>query len=144
MGLAVGASLALTAASAAVGVVSQRQATAAQQVELDLAARQEADAARGRELQRKRRLAALLGAQYVNAAASGVAMSGSVANIASTDARRAYEDTAMDYVNTQSRLDALRRQRESLGFAGALGQASTILGAAQEGARTVMAAQGGA
>lgn len=122
---------ALTAASTAVAVYSARESAAYQQAELDVAARQEGRAAQEREVARKRRLAAILGSQSAAAAASGLAMSGSVANISLTDAQRAGEDSLTDDVNTRQRIDALRRQRHTIGRMSNIRTATSIMGGAE-------------
>jgi hypothetical protein len=82
--------------------------------QIKLEERQEKLAAGDRELQRQRRLNALLGEQNAMAAASGVANSGSVANISLQDAKLAEEDSKVDKVNTGYRLQALRMKRKSI------------------------------
>ena len=122
---------ALAAASAVGAVAAQRQSAGAREVELELQQRQESSAARERAIARKRRLTAVLGAQSADAAARGVQMSGSVANISITDATRAAEDSQVDEVNTRLRIDALRRQRRSVARHSTARSATTILGAAE-------------
>lgn len=112
-------------------VATQRKASGAQEVELELAQRKETQGARDREVARRRRLAAILGSQSAVAAASGVAMSGSVANISLTDAQRAAEDSLTDDVNTRTRIDALKRQRSTISRLSKFRSATTILGAAE-------------
>lgn len=121
-----GAALAL---STGAQVFTQRQAAGAQEVELELAKREEAAAARDREVQRKRRLNAILGEQAAAAAAGGVAMSGSVANISITDAKRAAEESFIDDTMTRSRIAQLDRRRRTVSRLGTLRNATTILGA---------------
>lgn len=111
-------------------VYEQQQAAGAQQVELDMAKRQESAAAQDRELQRKRRLSAIIGAQTAAAAAQGLELSGSVANITLIDAKRAGEDSQVDRVNTQWRLDSLTRQRRTIGRLANARSAATIFNAA--------------
>lgn len=117
----------LTAAGA---VYSQRQAAGAQEVELQMQKRGEASAAQDREIQRKRRLNAILGTQAAEAAAGGLSMSGSVANISITDAKRASEESMIDSVASRQRIDALSRQQRTIRRASNVRTASTILGAA--------------
>lgn len=117
----------LTAAGA---VYAQRQASGAQEVELEMQKRGEAQAAQDREIQRKRRLNAILGSQAAEAAASGLQMSGSVANISLTDARRASEESMIDSVSSRQRIDALNRQQRTIRRISNVRQASTILNAA--------------
>jgi hypothetical protein len=117
----------LTAAGA---VYAQRQTAGAQVAELEMQKRGEAQAAQDREIQRKRRLNAILGSQAAEAAASGLSMSGSVANISITDARRASEESMIDSVASRQRIDAMSRQQRTIRRVSTVRQASTILGAA--------------
>ena len=121
-------------------VAATRQAAGAQQAELEIAKREEASGARDREVQRKRRLVTILGAQSADAAARGVALSGSVGNISIQDAKRASEDSLIDDVNTRGRISALSRRSRSVGRLANLRSATTILGAgeriAARGAKT--------
>lgn len=121
--------LATTVAATGLSVHAQRQATGAREVELELAQREEAAAARDREVLRKRRLVAILGEQAAAAAAGGVAMSGSVANISITDAQRAAEESFIDETMTRSRIAQLGRRRSTVSRLGRLRTATTILGA---------------
>lgn len=116
-------------------VAGIRQSAGAQQVELDIAKREEASAGRDREVQRKRRLAAILGAQAADAAAKGVALSGSVANISIVDAKRASEESLIDDVNTAARISALSRRRRSIGRLAKLRTATTIFKAVEDVAK---------
>ncbi len=120
-----------TAAAAVTTIAADRKATGAKQVELDIQARQEKSAARDREIQRRRRLATVLGSQAALAAAKGIQLSGSVANISLTDAKRAAEDSRTDDLNTQARLASLKRQRKSLSRVSTLRTATTILKAGE-------------
>lgn len=120
----------LAAASGVLGASAQVKAAGAQQVELDLAARQEKLAATDREVQRKRRLNAVLGTQAAQAAASGVAFSGSVANVSVSDAEQASVDRLVDRSNTRIVIDSINRRRKSIGRAGALSAATSILSTA--------------
>ena len=123
--------LVLNVATATTTVAVTRKAAGAQQVELDIAKREEASGARDREVQRKRRIVAILGAQAAAAAAKGVALSGSVANISIQDAKLASEDSLIDDVNTRARISALSRRSRSVGRLANLRTATTILGAGE-------------
>ena len=116
-------------------VSAQRQAAGAQQVELEVAKREESAAARDREVQRKRRTVAILGAQSASAAAKGVSLSGSVANISIVDAKRASEESMIDDVSTRARIDALSRRSRSIGRLQKLRSAATIFKAAEDAAK---------
>jgi len=122
---------ALAVGGTALSVGAQRQAAGAREVELELAQRRETTASRDREIQRRRRLVAILGSQSANAAASGLAMSGSVANISMTDAQRAAEDSFVDDFNTRTRIDALKRNRASVSRLSTVRSATTILNAGE-------------
>jgi hypothetical protein len=108
---------------------AQISASNAQQTQLKLEKRQEESAARDREVQRMRRLNAILGAQNAAIAASGVANSGSVANVSLVDAKRAAEDSQVDRINTSSRIIALDTNRRAIRKAGQIQAAGTILSA---------------
>ncbi len=121
-------SFALQAGVAALSVSAQIQAAGAREVELELKKRDETSSAKDRELQRKRRLAAILGAQSAEAAARGLQLSGSVANISITDAKLAGEDSLIDSVNTRARISALSRNQKSIRRVANIRAARTIIG----------------
>ena len=108
-----------------------RAEAGAKQVELEISKRQEASASRDREIQRKQRIAAILGVQSADAAAKGVAMSGSVANISLEDAKRASRESLIDDVNTSARISALSRRIRSVGRLQKIRTAVTIFSAAE-------------
>lgn len=112
-------------------IAAQRQAAGAQQAELAVAKREEAAAARDREVKRKRRISAILGAQAAQAAAGGTQLSGSVANISIVDAKRASEESLIDDVNTRARINALSRKSRSIGRLAKLQHGITIFKAAE-------------
>jgi hypothetical protein len=117
-------------AGAVVQAAGQISSSNAQQVQLNLEKRQEQSAARDREVQRQRRLNAILGAQSAAIAASGVANSGSVANVSLIDAKRAAEDSQVDRINTSSRVIALDTNRRAIRKVGQIQAAGTLLSAA--------------
>ena len=112
-------------------IAAIRQEAGAKQVELEISKRQEASASRDREIQRKQRIAAILGAQSADAAAKGIALSGSVANISLEDARRASRESLIDDVNTSARISALSRRSRSIGRLAKVRTAVTIFSAAE-------------
>lgn len=126
-----GASLWLTAAATGAQVWAGKEAASAQRTEIEMQKRQERAAAQDREVQRQRRLNAILGSQNAAAAASGVANSGSVANISLIDAKRATEDSLVDQVNTGSKINALRAQSRSIRRISNIRAAGTILSAGE-------------
>lgn len=117
-------------ASAVLGVAAQQQQAGAQEVEIELAKRKESSDARDREVQRKRRIAAILGAQAADAAAKGLQLSGSVANISIVDAKRASEESLIDDVDTRLRIDVLSRRSRSIRRIANLRSGATILNTA--------------
>ena len=116
-------------------IAAQRTAANAQQVELEIAKREESAAGRDREVQRKRRIAAILGAQSADAAAKGIALSGSVANISLVDAERASEESLIDDVNVRSRMAALSRRSRSIRRLSNIKTGITILKAGEDAAK---------
>jgi hypothetical protein len=115
---------------AVVQAAAQKSSSNAQQTQLLLEKRQEQAAAQDREVQRMRRLNAILGSQNAAIAASGVVNSGSIANVSITDAKRASEDSQVDRVNTSARIIAIDTNRRAIRKAGDLQAAGTILSAA--------------
>lgn len=135
----------LLIAAAGAQIYTERQASGAQQVELEMQKRGEDSAARDREVQRKRRLNAILGAQSAVAAASGLQSQGSVANISLVDATRAGQESFIDQGNTRARIASLSRQQASIRRVSAGRTATTILqtGASIYGASYKGASGGG-
>ena len=109
-------------------VAAIRQEAGAKRVELNIAKRQERSSALDREVLRKRRSAAILGAQTAEAAAKGVQLSGSVANISLVDAKRAAEESQIDRINTAGRISALSRRSKSIRRAARIKIATSIIG----------------
>ncbi len=122
----------LALATVGLTIAADRQKEKAQQVELAIAQREETAAARDREVQRGRRINAILGAQSADAAARGVQLSGSVANISLVDAKRASEESLIDDVNTRGRIDALSRRSRSIRRLRKIDTAATIFKAAEK------------
>ena len=114
-------------AGAALQASAQIQESGAKEVELELAKRDESSSARDREVQRKRRIAAIIGSQAAGAAAKGLQLSGSVANISIVDAKRAGEERFIDEVNTRSRINALSRHQRSIRRVSTVRGAGSIL-----------------
>lgn len=104
-----------------------QRAASAERRELAVAAEQEKFAAVDRELERRRRYEAILGAQQAQAAAAGIQFSGSVANVAISDAKRAAEESRIDDYNTRLRLQTLRRRSSSVQSAANARGATQIL-----------------
>lgn len=120
----------VAAVGAVLQVAAQRSAANAQQVQLTLQQRQEKAAATDRDVQRQRRLNAILGAQNAAIAASGIVNSGSVANVSLIDAKRAAEDSQVDQINTSGRITALRTESKAIRRVSNIQSAATIFQAA--------------
>lgn len=119
------------ASSAAVASASASiKGTGAQEVDLELAKRQEKLAAKDREVQRQERLNAVLGSQRAAAAASGVAFSGSVANVSISDAERASIDRLVDRQNTRIQLNRFDTRKKAIRRIGNMRAGATILSTA--------------
>jgi hypothetical protein len=121
---------AFLAAAAAVKSFGTIRSAQAENAQLKVVQRQEEQAATDREVQRQRRLNAILGSQAASVAASGVALSGSVANLSIVDARRAAEDSLVDQISTGQRITALQMQRRSNTQGARIKVAGTILSTA--------------
>ena len=123
--LLLGASL----ASGAAGAYGQHAAGKAAEKAAKLEGKQVADAARGREIERRRSLLAALSSQVAQAGASGVSTSAgtSLAAAASRDIKDMQRDRLTDTVNTGRARNLLRASARSARFAGGLGAATSLL-----------------
>lgn len=129
------------AVTAGVGsAVMQRNAGIQQSNEMKRAARAEGDAARGREIERKRALLRALSAQNARAGAMGATMEGSLAAIARNDIRDATNDLLVDRSNTRERIADLQAGARFARNQGNLGAAVSLL---DTGAKTYSAWPGG-
>ena len=102
---------ALTIASAGLGVMQayqQQQIGKVERAGYELERKQAGDAARGREIERKRDLLKALATQAATAGAQGVAMQGSNVGIAMADIRQARNDLLTDTANTKTQQRILR------------------------------------
>lgn len=98
----------IAAGAGVTSAVSARNAGIAQSHQMKAAAVKEGDAARQREIERKRQLLRALSQQSANAGASGVTLDGSLAGIARTDIRDATNDLLVDRSNTAGTVRGLR------------------------------------
>jgi hypothetical protein len=114
--------LILAAGAGTASAIQTRNVGVAQSNELEFQARQESDQARGREIERRRRLLRALASQHAEAAAGGVAFTGSQAAIARRDIEDATNDLLIDQANAGNRIAALRaraRTARQMGRSGA-------------------------
>jgi hypothetical protein len=120
----------MIAATVASGAASARQSVVAgkaQKVEYEVAADQERDAAKARELDRRSRLVRALSSQVTTRAAQGLSMEGSPAAIAQADASAADLAGLTDRVNTSRTTLSLRRQGRQAARSGRISAATTLL-----------------
>jgi len=133
-GGSLGAGIVITAAaaaSAAAGVASasaQRAAGRHAEAQSVIDANAEGDAAREREIQRKKDLLRAISSQQAAAGATGVAFNqGSPAAIARLDIAEANRDLAIDSSTSKQRQRSLRAQGRAARFAGRAQSAATLL-----------------
>ncbi len=103
------------------------QEAGAKKVELEIAKREEASAARTREVDRRERVRTIISAQAAEAAAKGLQLTGSVANISIVDAKLAGQESFIDRANTRARIAALSRRGSSITRVANIRAAGTIL-----------------
>jgi hypothetical protein len=124
---------ALTVASGAREAQGQRASGRIAATEHDIAARTEGDAARQREIERKRNLMRAISSQVARAGAAGAdASHGSLAAAMEFDIRQAREDSAVDTVNTQTRQRLLQARGANTREAGRAAARGTILDTATQ------------
>lgn len=104
-----------------------------QQIQYKQEAKQEADQAKQREIDRKRNLLRALASQNAQAGAVGAEFSGSLANIARVDIEEAATDLAVDSVNSARRQRALRLSATEASRAGTAAAAGSLLDSARTG-----------
>lgn len=119
--------LILTVAAGTAAAIQQRNAGIAVSNEAKLEAKKEGDAARGREIERRRDLIRAISSQNARAGALGIATTGSVGAIARADIRDAQNDLLTDSVNTQTRQSILRSQARNARAQGNLGAVTSLL-----------------
>lgn len=120
----------LTLATAALGVGSAVQAHKAGKVveaENKLQAKAEGDAARTREIERKRALLRAVATQHASAAAGGIAFGGSQAAIARRDIEDFRNDLLADRANTATAQRILRARGQSARASGDLGAVRSLV-----------------
>lgn len=140
--MAAGATVLATAAlSTYAGVTAakeQRRAGKFAEAQAGIDAKAEGDAARQREIERKRGLMRALSSQVASAGARGVGLEGSLAQIAQLDIARSREDIDIDTANTKARQAALRQQGRAARAAGNTQARLTLLDTAIKVANQVV------
>lgn len=123
----VSATLLVTTIAAGVGgAIMQRNAGIAQSHQMKAQAAREGDAARQREIERRRNLLRALSSQSARAGAGGVALDGSLAGIARADIRDATNDLLIDRSNTRSRQNELITGAKNARSQGNIGAAVSL------------------
>jgi hypothetical protein len=128
--------LGLSALSGGASAVASHQAGVAADQSARLAAKQEKDAARGREIERRRGLLTALASQGAAAGAGGIGFSGGVAAAAKRDIKDARNDLLTDAVNTRRNVRMLRLQGKSARQAGGFQAATSLLDSGVKGYST--------
>lgn len=95
-----------TVGTGALAAYSAHSTGVAQQQAAKVQIKREGDAARQREIERKRQLLRALAQQSANAGAAGIAFEGSAAELARADIRDASNDLLIDTANTRSQNQA--------------------------------------
>ena len=113
--------------AAALSAIATVREGEAKKFELQVAEREEASAARTREVERRERVRTIIGAQAADAAARGLQLTGSVANISIVDAQRAADESQIDQTNTRARIKALRRRGNTISRVSNIRAGGTIL-----------------
>lgn len=120
---------AIAVAGAGVSAYSSISAGNAANDQAKKASAQEADAARGREIERRRQLVAALSSQNAAAGAAGVKPN---AAIAGADIAYERQDSLFDTVNTGRSQDILRSRGRNAMTGGYLKASSSLLGSASD------------
>lgn len=129
--------VALVVASGLMQAQQQRRAGQIAEAQAQIDANAEGDAAREREIERRRGLMSALSSQVAQAGAAGVMFSeGSPARIAALDIAYADRDSAVDRANSSARQRALKLQGKNARIAGNAAAAVTLLDTASNAIET--------
>lgn len=121
------ASAAATAYSGYTAAQEQRRAGRFAQAQSEINAAAEGDAARQREIERKKMLRRALSSQIAQSGAQGIAFEGSTARAAQLDIADAQNDLSVDRANTKTRQRALRAQGQNARISGNAQATTTLL-----------------
>jgi hypothetical protein len=116
-----------TVAAGVYSAVQQRNAGIQQQFQYKEQAAQEGDAARQREIDRKRNLLRALASQNAAAGANGISFDGSAANLARVDIEQSNSDSLIDNVNSGRRGRVLQMGGREARRSGDLAAAGSLL-----------------
>lgn len=121
-----GGVLAATAVAGGLAAKGQYDAGQIAKAEYKLQAKAEGDAARGREIERKRALLSALSSQYARAGAQGVAIQGSNAAIMNRDIKDNRQDLLYDTANTRTAQRILRSRGANAASRGTVNAITSI------------------
>lgn len=126
--IAAGTVIAATAATGVYSAVASHRAGKIAQQQAEINAKAEGDAARGREIERKRALLRSVSARQAAAGAAGVSFQeGSPAAITQLDIARAQDDLVTDRANSAARRQGYISQGRAARFAGDTRAVTTLL-----------------
>lgn len=128
-----------TVAAGVAGAVQQRNAGIIQSNELKAQARVEGDAAKGREIDRRRNLIRALASQNASAGSAGVELGGSIGGIIQTDIRNNQQDLLTDAAGTSARQRDLAIGAKNARSQGNLGAVTSLLDTAGSAIKTMPA-----
>lgn len=123
---AAGALLVGTAVTGALSAKAQYDAGKISAAQYKLQAKQEGDAARAREIERKRALLTSLASQHARSGAQGVAMQGSNVAMANRDIKDNRQDLLYDTANTRTAQRILRSRASNASYQGGVGAITSI------------------
>jgi hypothetical protein len=116
-----------TVASGAASAALQRRSGKLQEIQYKENAKQEGDAAKQREIDRKRNMLRALASQNAAAGASGADFAGSLQNIARVDIERAATDLNTDRTNTSRRTRVLNASGKEAARSGDIAAAGSLI-----------------
>lgn len=122
-----GGVLAATAVAGGLSAYQQYKAGKITEQEYKLQAKQEGDAARQREIERRRGLLSALSSQNAQAGAQGVALAGSPAAMMNRDIKDFRNDLMYDQANTKTSQRILRSRGSAAAAAGKIGAIQSIV-----------------
>lgn len=125
----------LTIASGVVAAKSANDAGKAQAQQFKQEALQEGDAAREREIERKRNLLRAISSQNASAAAGGAQFSGSILAAAERDIQQSRGDSLLDSVNTGRKTRMLEASAKEARRAGRAQATTSLLSSASGAAK---------
>lgn len=130
------AMLAVAVIGAGTGVYSAVSQGEAQDAQAKAQANQEQEAARGREIQRRRQLIQALASQSAAAGAKGAAPSGSIAGMAGADVAYERQDSLFDTSRSNTLQDVLRARGRNARVGGYVNAGGSLMDSLSSGYKT--------